>query len=566
MTPPSPGQARTPWGWVALAAAVAVAASLAGLGNGFVQDDLVIVVQNPRMQSLASWRELLTMPYWPPPWTEDHWRPITSLLLALQFQLGGGEPVLFRVASVLLYAAVTAALFLLVRRDLALGAALGAALFFAVHPLHVEAVALAVGQAELVVGGIAIGMTGWYLRCRRRGDGALRPVDWLLLAVLYLVAALTKEHGLVLPGLLLAAEATLGQGAPRARLRQLWWGFGILAALGALVIQARALVLGGDLVGSYPAEALDGLGPGGRVLTMLAVATHWVRLMAWPAHLRADYAPQELTASTGFGGTESLGLLLLLGLGLVAWRSRRVAPMVTFGILWAAVAIFPVSNLVVPTSILLAERTLFLASAGAAIAVGGVVHLVGHSLGPEPRWVRRVAAAAGLLLLTAGLGRSVARWHVWQDEASYVTHTAADAPRSFRAQRAYGEHLFLAGRRDEGMAAYGRSLLYAPPAEAWRVRNDLARRYFEEGSSALAVQQLLASREAAPGVQETWNYLILGLLNLGEYPAARQEAEAALARGFSTEVFEDLRSLADTAQKANVPPGAIRINVVRPGK
>jgi hypothetical protein len=65
-------------------------------------------------------------------------------------------------------------------------------------------------------------------------------------------------------------------------------------------------------------------------------------------------------------------------------------------------------------------------------------------------------------------------------------------------------------------------------------------------------------------VPETWNYLILGLLNLGEYPVARQEAEAALARGFSVEVFEDLSALADTALRANVPAGAIRINVVRP--
>ena len=70
---------RHPWGWVALVVSVAVAASLAALDNGFVQDDLAIVVQNPRMQSLADWRELVSKPYWPPPWTEDHWRPLTSL-------------------------------------------------------------------------------------------------------------------------------------------------------------------------------------------------------------------------------------------------------------------------------------------------------------------------------------------------------------------------------------------------------------------------------------------------------------------------------------------------------
>jgi hypothetical protein len=63
--------------------------------------------------------------------------------------------------------------------------------------------------------------------------------------------------------------------------------------------------------------------------------------------------------------------------------------------------------------------------------------------------------------------------------------------------------------------------------------------------------------------QETWHYLILGYLNLGEYPTARDEADAALARGFSAEVFGDLRALADTALKAGAPPGSIRVRVVR---
>jgi len=557
-------RADAPWGWVALVVAVAVAASVAGVGNEFVQDDLVIVVQNPRMQSLDNWRDLLTQPYWPPPWTEDHWRPMTSLALAVQFQLGGGEPLLFRIVSLLLYAVLSGAVLLLALRFLVPPAAVAAALLFAVHPLHVEAVALAVGQAELIVALLAVVMTAWYLRCRRTGQGWLRVRDWLLLVVLYLAAALTKEHGLVLPGLLVAAELTLVPGLVRARIRQSWPGFVVLAAVAVLAIQLRALVLGGDLVGSYPSEALDGVALGGRALTMLAVATHWFRLLAWPAHLRADYAPAELEASTGFGGPEALGLALL-GLAVaVTWRCRRGAPVTTFGLLWVAIALFPVSNVLVPTSILIAERTLFLATVGAVIAVGGLMDLAWRLEGRRAAIARAGVLAAGVLGLALGLGRSVERWSVWRNETAYVARTAQDAPRSFRAQRAYGEVLFQDGKRDEGMAAYGRALQYAPPGEAWRVRNDLARRHFEEGASALAVQQLLASREQTPGEQETWNYLVLGLLNLGEYPAAKREAEAALARGFSVEVFEDLRSLADTAMKANVPAGAIRINVVRP--
>jgi hypothetical protein len=172
------------WGWVALVVAVAVASGLAGLGNAFVQDDLVIVVQNPRMQSLASWRELLTMPYWPPPWTEDHWRPITSLALSLQYQLGGGGPTVFRIVSLLLHGGLAGAFLLVGVRFLAPPVAIGAALLFAVHPLNVEAVALAVGQAELLEALLALGTTGWYLHSRHQGDGSMRARDWMVLCAL----------------------------------------------------------------------------------------------------------------------------------------------------------------------------------------------------------------------------------------------------------------------------------------------------------------------------------------------------------------------------------------------
>jgi hypothetical protein len=148
---------------------------------------------------------------------------------------------------------------------------------------------------------------------------------------------------------------------------------------------------------------------------------------------------------------------------LAAWGLRRRAPAVTFGILWTGVALFPVSNIVVPTSILLAERTLFLATIGAVIAVGGAAQMAWESEGAGSRWARRALAGLWVVAIGLGMARTVERWSVWRDETTYVTRTAQDAPRSFRAQRAYGEVLFLAGQRHEGMAAYGRALQYAPP-------------------------------------------------------------------------------------------------------
>jgi hypothetical protein len=80
---------------LAAVVAVALAASLAGLGNAFVYDDIVMVQLNERVHGLSHWREILGSPYWPPPWNQEHYRPLTSLLFAAQYSLGAGFP-LFR--------------------------------------------------------------------------------------------------------------------------------------------------------------------------------------------------------------------------------------------------------------------------------------------------------------------------------------------------------------------------------------------------------------------------------------------------------------------------------------
>ena len=563
MTPPAPAPRRTP-GWLgaAVVAVVALAASLAGLRNGWVQDDVVLILQNARMHGLANWQVLVTSSFWPPPWSEDLYRPLTALLLAAQYDLGGGEPLVFRAVSYLLHAAASVAVLALAARLVPPLPALAAALLFAAHPVHVEAVALAVGQNELLVGLLAALMTAHYLHCRRAA-GALRYRDWALLGAGYVAASLAKETGLVLPGLLLAAEVFLVPGPVRPRARQVAPGLTFLAGLGVLVIAVRTAVLSGDLVGSFTADALAGQSAGGRALTMLRVVPHWARLLLWPADLQADYSPEELVPSTGFGGAEALGLALVAGAVAATLLARRRAPVVAFGFAWLAVGLLPVSNVLVPTGILLAERTLFLPSIGVVLALAGsMAALPAGMLAARPaRWL---LAAAGTALVVAGVGHSAARHRVWRDERTFTVQGVADAPRSFRMQMAYGEMQFLDGRPADGIASYQRAIRYAPPHQGWRVRNDLARRFWEEGNAAAAVEQLEASLRLAPDQEESRNYLILGYLNLGRYADAAREADAALARGFSRDLFAGLRALADTAIQERAPAGSIRIRVVRP--
>jgi len=539
--------------------AVALAACVAGIANGFAQDDVRLILGNPAIQRLANLPALFAAPYWPPP-AADLYRPLTAVLLALEYAVSPG-PLLFRMVSYLLYAAAAVAVFRLGRRLLPRGIALGAALLFAAHPVHVEAVAPAVNQSELLVGLLAVLMAIRYLDRRRAGAGLLSRRDWLWLGALYVAAGLSKENGLVLPGLLLGAELFLFAGPARDRLKSLAPGYALLGLLGLLMVLARTAVLSGYLAVPAPAEALDGLSAAGRGLLMLKVVPQWARLLLWPAHLQVDYGPQELMPSDHVGPAEALGALLLLGIVAAAWMTRRRAPAVGFGLVWCAVALLPVSNVVIPTGIVLAERTLLLPSIGFVIAVGGVVALLlGAATGRV--WLPRALVAGCAVLVTAGVLRSAERQGVWRNDTVLAIRAAEEAPLSYRMQTASGFALFKLGAREQAAQAYERALALAPPKHLWRVRNDIARRYWEAGKDSLAVAQLEQSLEEAPDQEETRSYLVLGYLALGDYAEAARQADVALARGGKPAEFRELRALADSAARAGAPPGSVKVRVV----
>ncbi|HEX9166834.1 MAG TPA: hypothetical protein VF862_13055, partial [Gemmatimonadales bacterium] len=235
---------------------------------------------------------------------------------------------------------------------------------------------------------------------------------------------------------------------------------------------------------------------------------------------------------------------------------------ISFALLWTGITLFPVSNLLVPTGIVLAERTLFLPSAGCALLVGALAARALPGAGRSPQAIGLAIAAA--ILVVAGVARSAGRHAAWKNEAVFTLQGVEDAPRSYRMQKAFGQLLFDRGRPAEGFTVYERAISLAPPAQAWRVRNDLARRLWEVGADSLALEELQASAASAPREVEARHYLVLGYLTVGDYDGAAREADAALGQGLGPELFRGLRALADSAARDHAPPGSIRVRVVRP--
>jgi tetratricopeptide (TPR) repeat protein len=554
---------RRLWLQIVSLIALGLGSTVTNLGNRFTQDDMPVIERNPTIHSLAEPLTFFTQSYWPKPFPPALYRPLATTTYAIQWAISGGKPWFFHAMSIVLYLGAGLALYLLAVRLLPPIPAWLVGAFFLVHPVHVEAVAVAVNQSEIVVGLLAALTVILYLSVRTtKRFGAAQGAA---LFALSLGATLFKETGLMLIGLIVAAELFLVEHPEPIRVR--------LAAIRPLLLVMllgaasflgiRTLALEGDPIGTFTAEALDGLNLGQRALTMLGVVPHWFRLLLWPAHLQGDYSPREIESATSWGTPQTLGALLLLLAMLLAIACRRKNRVVTFGLAWAAVGIFPVSNVLVPTGIALAERTLFLPSAGMMLAVGGLAALALDRLRLRTRWLSYAAAAAVAAVLVMGLTRSASRQRVWQDQITFWRQTTIDAPLSYRAHHALAQLLFQVGSRQWAEKEYKLAIALYP--KQWGAYFDLANKLRLAGMCEPAVRYYRQTLLIEPEQEAARSSLIACLLYLGRYPDARAEAREGMSnasRPGRRKLFQKFFVIADSAAATSAAPGTVTLTIM----
>ena len=137
-----------PWSYaVVLGVAVVVYAN--SLGNGFAFDDDWAIVLNTVVTE-GRFSDAFRQPAWPQAREgAGNYRPLMLSSFAIEWWLGSGSPGPFHVLNVLAHALVSTLVLALLSRYMALAGALAGAVFFAVHPVHSEAVANVMGRSEL---------------------------------------------------------------------------------------------------------------------------------------------------------------------------------------------------------------------------------------------------------------------------------------------------------------------------------------------------------------------------------------------------------------------------------
>ena len=519
----------------AVAVVLALVVYLPSLGNGFALDDTGDIVENATVHGLANTGEILTSPYRgrvPP--GRSPYRPVTSLTYALNWSMGSGSPVPFHAFNVALHGANTALVTILLTTLGAtpLLALLGAAVF-AVHPVHVEAVANSVGRGDALMALFVLLGALAYLR-RFRSEWARVG----LVSFAYAMALASKENGVVLPALLVVlsllfpgsskkevpgVEDGVRVHSPPALSSQLPL-FSALAGVLVLYLAIRYQVLG-TLFHRDAAPYIVMLPSSLRMSTAVANLTELVRLLLFPTDLVADYGPAVILP-TGVGALRFwVGGGVLLVVGALAVSSLRRSPWMTLGIVWVVLSLAVVGNVLFPVGVWVAERTLYLPSVGISLLAVGLGQVAVGFLRESPPRLRWSGVGAATLLVVLGGARTWTRTLSWHDTETVFMTLAEEHPESFRAQWWMGMRLIDAGEQTRGLAWMSRAVDLNP--NELRLRLDFVRGLLLAGRSeeALALVSGLPPADPARDV-----YLTQSHIQLDQPDRAREAVQDGLAR------------------------------------
>lgn len=501
----------------ALAAATAAIVVYAiALQNGFAYDDVAIVAGDPRVHNFAI-GEILTNGWWA---DDGHalYRPLTTISFALDWSVLPQGTALFHLVNVVLHAGASALVALLIARFWTPAGALLGGILFAVHPVHVEAVANVVGRAELLAAVFSLGACLVWLASSEDARAGFRRT---IVPALFALALFSKESAVMLPAVLPLLDLAAGELRVReaaAYVRRNFAAYALLAVVAIAYIVARAAVLG-DAGGP---ERLDPSlevieSTGARIMTALQAWPVWLRLLILPTTLLADYGPRILAPIEVYEREVLLGaviLLLLVGGGLVA--IRRGAGRTALALLWFPVTILPVSNLFFPIGVLVAERTLYTPSV--ALSFGAAALMLRWQDLPLAR--RRLAAAGLTAVLALFAVRSMVRVPEWESTDRIMLALVRDRPDAFRGQWHMARMARTAGNPDEALRAYGRAL------ELWPHRQ---RMVFEAIGYAAEVRRLDYAADLAAYAARRWpesadahRFLVATTLDAGDTAAARR--------------------------------------------
>lgn len=451
---------------------------------------------------------------WFEPGATQQYYPLLHSTFWLARRAWGGQVLGYHLLSICLHA-LSAFLFWLALRRLAVPWPWLAAFLFALHPVHVESVAWMSELKNTLSGALFMGSALAYLRF----DATRRRTAYVAAFGLFVLALLSKTVTATFPALALVV---------------IWWKRGRLDARRDLLPLAPFALAGAvsaavtiwaehTLIGARGAE-FDLTGTG-RVLVAGRAMWFYLGKLVWPANLTFIYPRWSVDAGTWWQYLPPAGIAVLAA-GLWRWRGRSRAPLAA--LLFFGIALAPALGFidVYPFRYsYVADHFQYLASlAVIALGAGGLA----RALARRGRTGVRVQAAVALALLGPLMFLTRAQSADYADPVTLYRATIARDPGSWMAHNNLAV-LRLPGYVDEAMAHLDAALSANPAYPEAHNNRGLALQL--KGRFAEAVAAHAEAVRLEPGFAEAHNNRGTALQKLGRLDeAAAAYAEALRLR------------------------------------
>ena len=433
--------------------------------ESFFMDDSMIA-RNPNVYMDLDFRRLFRTDYWgldmfAGTWTHKSFRPLTVLTFRWNYLLHGFHSAGFHNTNLCIHLLCSGFLGIVgTHAGLTRQWAGLLALLFCAHPVHTESVLYIVGRADLLCLLLILAATLVHSACGTACGGFVRNLVILLGMTLscglLIAAGLCKETGFCFFGLLIGWDilrlATVAK--PRA---WLWMRTMLLLIVGFLSCAFRVWLTGTTIERMDPhSNPVAAAGNGSvRVLSYALVHGIYGKLLAWPARLCYDYSYDAVPLVRSFSDVRLLlplaaytSFAQMLTVATIRFRYSAFknaafeAPLL--GIAMFVLGFVPMSNMLFPVGTMIAERLLYIPSAGLLLTLCGFAQ---HFSATLPK-----LAAVAICILHAQL--TAQRVLEWSSPESITVADAAKQRRSVRVQYNFGAHLLSAQRYDEALSAF----------------------------------------------------------------------------------------------------------------
>lgn len=410
------------------------------------------------------------------------WVPLTAMSHMLDCQLFGLWAGGHHLTSVLLHAATSVLLFL-VLRDMtgSLWRCAFVAAVFAVHPLRAESVAWISERKDVLSGLFFVLTLGAYVRWTRRPAGG----RWWTFVFLAL-GLLSKAMLITAPLVLLLLDHWPLRRTAQVPLKRLLIEKAPLVLLSLAAAIAQLLAVGGALASGSDRPITT------RVANAVVSCATYVVQMAWPANLAAIYPyPMHGVSTVAFIAASAL----LIAVSWAAWGWRQRFPWFAVGWLWYLIMLLPVLGLVQAGDAARADRYTYLPQIGLYLILAWVAGT--WCAGQQHR--RVFCGVVATVVLVAMSVTAFRQTGFWKDTETLWNRALACTSNNDAAHYNLGTSRLRDGRLDEAITHFEQTLEANPGYVKAHI--NLGQAFLQKDMPDKAIahyQQALAARPQLP--------------------------------------------------------------------